>query len=125
MNRVTSCTVVRETSFGRCLIDQLHLVDHDSRLQGISLGDHEESVQHPAVRLRFGRSEDDNNLIDVRGDDSLSLASPWSASRELRATRKNFGNRPMGPALVHLQRYAITDRKLFAFVALLLEPAAQ
>ena len=59
-----------------------------------AFGDDEEAIEHARMRLGFRRREHDDDLIDVRRDDALALPSAGRAARELRAARKDLGDRP-------------------------------
>ena len=75
--------VVTERALGCRSVHQLDFVDDDSRLKRIPFGDHQEPVEHSAVRLWLRCGEDDDHLIDVGGDDALALPFTGFASSEL------------------------------------------
>src|SRR5258706_247084 len=83
MQRISGRYVIAEGAFRSLSIHKLDLVDDDSRLKRIPFGDHQEPVEHSAVRLRPRGREDDDDLVDVGGDNALTLPFTRFASREL------------------------------------------
>ena len=65
--------------------------------RSFAFGDDEKAVEHARMRLGLRRGEHDDDLVDVRGDDALALPATRRAARQLRAARKNLGDRPAPP----------------------------
>ena len=75
--------VVGECALCFFLVHQLDLVDDDPRLKRVPFGDHQKPVEHSAVRLRLRRREDDDDLVDVGGNNALALPFTRLAPSEL------------------------------------------
>ena len=64
--------VARDRINARRSTDEFDLVEDDPRGDVVPFRNHEKAVEHAHVRLGLGRGEHDENLIDVRGDDSFA-----------------------------------------------------
>ena len=109
MHRIPRPFVVSEPeahTFGR---HQIGLIDDDARRDVVGFGNDEEAIEHARMRFRIGRREYDQHLIDIGGDDTLTIATARSATRKLRATRQNAGDRPVRAIAILLDVHLITD----------------
>jgi hypothetical protein len=112
MHRIAG-SLVRVESLPRCrFADQLDLVDDDARSDLVRLGDHQEAIDHARMRIRLGRREHDDDLIDVRREDTLTASSTGRPPRKLGSSRKNLGDRPGVIARDALEVDVVADRQL-------------
>src|SRR5690242_10139136 len=114
--------MIREQRFGVGFAREVDLVHDDPRRELVGFGDDEKTIEHPWVRRGFHHREYDDNLIDVRGNDSLAARTSGRSARQLRSTRQNRRDRCWLTAVPALQLHFITNRELDAS---LLEPPAQ
>jgi hypothetical protein len=70
-------------------VDKIDFVDHDSSIEQVAFGDYQEAIEHPHVRLGLRSREDDDYLIDVGGDNALTVSPTGHPSRKLRPSREN------------------------------------
>src|SRR5204862_3209052 len=105
-------------------IDQLDFIDNDAGFEVVSFGNHEKTIEHSHVRLGVSRCENDNDLIDVCNNDSISATFTGQTTRELRATGKNFRYCP-ACTLVTLDHNVVADCQLELVIPVLLQSSAK
>jgi hypothetical protein len=124
VERIPGTRVVGEPLAGLIDAREIDLVDDDPRRKIVSLGNHQEPVEHPWMRLGVGRREDDDYLVDVRGDHALPPTAPRSAPSQPRATREDLADHPARVSVIALEHHFVANGELDGHAFILLETSA-
>ena len=112
MKRVAGALVGRKALTRVPLGHEIDLVDDDARGERVGLGDDEKPVEHARVRLGPRRGENDDHLIDVRGDDAFAIRTARRPARQARASRQNLADRPRAATSVRFDEHLVAHSQL-------------
>lgn len=73
---------------------EFDLIDHDARGDVVTLGNHQEPIEHPHMWLWLGGGEHHHDLVDVRGNNPFAARATRRTPGQLGASRMDRGDRP-------------------------------
>src|SRR4051812_14526258 len=95
MHRVAGLLVRAKLAACCPFIDQLDLVDDDPGVEVVRFSDDEEAIEHACMWLRLDGGEHDDDLIDIRRENSFPMRAAGGATRELRTPWQDLADRPV------------------------------